>query len=401
MRVLQINTIYKNKSTGRTCWELSKALNESGHSCLTAYGHIDVKEENSYCINSDLEYKIHNVLSRITGLEGYFSYFPTRRLIKKIKEYKPDVIHLRNLHGHYLNLPLFFKFLKKSGIPVVMHLHDCWILTGKCCHPTYHNCDGWLTECKNCPSRGEYPVSWCFDFSKLMFKHKKKWFSGIENCTVVGVSDWIAGEGKKSYMGHFPVKRVYNWIDTTVFHPYENVKKSDFGLDDNKFTVICAGADWGADGVKTKDLLALADKLSDDSQILLVGRADEAIEHRNIVKAGFTNDTEKLAKMYCISDAYVHFSTADTFGKVIAEAMACGTPAVVYNTTACPELVAEGCGASVELHDIDGITEKLREIKEKGKAFYSEKCIERVNNNFSYMKNVQETIRIYNEMLKK
>lgn len=400
MRVLQINTIYKNKSTGRTCLELSKALKEEGHACLTAYGHIDVGEEDSYCINSNLEYKIHNVLSRLTGLEGYFSYFPTKRLIKKIKEFNPDIIHLRNLHGHYLNLPMFFKFLKKSQIPVVMHLHDCWILTGKCCHPTYHNnCNGWLTECKNCPARGEYPVSWCFDFSKMMFKHKKKWFAGIENCTVVGVSDWIAGEGKKSYMGHFPVKRVYNWINTDVFKPYE-VNKTEYGLAEDKFTVICAGADWNQGNVKTNDLLSLAEKLGDEYQILLMGRVDETINHPRIVKAGFVSDTKTLAQMYSVGDAYVHLSTADTFGKVIAEAMACGTPAVVYNVTACPELVAEGCGAAVELHDVDGIAEELKKIKENGKSAYSAKCVERVKANFSYEKNVQQTIEIYKELLK-
>ena len=105
--------------------------------------------------------------------------------------------------------------------------------------------------------------------------------------------------------------------------------------------------------------------------------------------------------MYSASDVYVHFSTADTFGKVIAESMACGTPAIVYNVTACPELVAEGCGASVDLHDVDGIVGKVNEIREKGKECYSQKCVERVRNNFNYEKNVQQTIEIYKELLNK
>ncbi len=400
MKVLQINTIYKNKSTGRTCWELEKKLIEQGHECVTAFGHGDNYGENTYRINSYPEYAIHNILSKATGLEGYFSYFATKRLIRFMKKYSPDIVHLRNLHGHYLNLPLFFKYLKKTQIPVVMNLHDCWILTGKCCHPTYHSCDGWLNECKNCPARAEYPVSWHFDFSRMMFKHKKKWFSQLEKCVVVGVSNWIAGEGEKSHLGKFPVKYVYNWIDTEAFHPYEGVKKSDFGLCDDKFTVICAGAVWRDDDTKTEDLIRLADKLDNNTQILLVGSAKENLNHPKIIKAGFTNNTETLAKMYSASDVYVHFSTADTFGKVIAESMACGTPAIVYNVTACPELVAEGCGASVDLHDIDGIVEKINEIRESGKESYSQKCVERVKNNFNYEKNVQQTIEIYKELLK-
>jgi glycosyltransferase involved in cell wall biosynthesis len=200
-------------------------------------------------------------------------------------------------------------------------------------------------------------------------------------------------------MGHFPVKRVYNWIDTAVFKP-RDAKKSDFNLDENKFTIICAGADWNTRNVKTNDLLFLADKLSDDYQILLVGRADESINHPRIVKTGFVSDTKILSEMYSVGDAYVHLSTADTFGKVIAEAMACGTPAIVYNVTACPELIGEGCGAAVALHDIDAIVKELEKIKANGREFYSHKCIDNVLNNFSYKKCVEQTLEIYNEMLK-
>jgi glycosyltransferase involved in cell wall biosynthesis len=178
------------------------------------------------------------------------------------------------------------------------------------------------------------------------------------------------------------------------------VNKTDFGLTEDKFTVICAGADWNQGNVKTNDLLSLAEKLGDEYQILLMGRVDESINHPRIVKAGFVSDTKTLAQMYSAGDAYVHLSTADTFGKVIAEAMACGTPAIVYNVTACPELVAEGCGAAVELHDVDGIAEELKKIKENGKSAYSTKCVERVKANFSYEKNVQQTIEIYKELLK-
>jgi glycosyltransferase involved in cell wall biosynthesis len=178
------------------------------------------------------------------------------------------------------------------------------------------------------------------------------------------------------------------------------VNKTEFGLAEDKFIVICAGADWNPGNVKTNDLLALADKLGDEYQILLVCRVDESINHPRIIKAGFVSDTKVLAQMYSAGDAYVHFSTADTFGKVIAEAMACGTPAIVYNVTACPELIADGCGASVELHHIDGIVKELREIRANGKSAYSTKCVDRVKENFSYEKNVQQTIEIYKELLK-
>ena len=238
MRILQINTIYKFKSTGRTCAELEQFLVQNGHQCITAYGHGPKHGGNTYRINTKFEYYLHNLLSRITGLEGYFSYFATRRLIRFIKKFSPDVIHLRSLHGHYLHLPLLFKWLAKSHIPVVLHLHDCWIFTGKCAHPLYHQCNKWLTSCQNCPAKKDYPVSYLLDRSHKMFEDKKRWFSKLDNVTVIGVSEWIAGEAKKSFLNRFPIKTVYNWIDDAKFYPRTDCKPSDFGLNDDTYAVI-------------------------------------------------------------------------------------------------------------------------------------------------------------------
>ena len=74
MKVLQINTVYKEKSTGRTCMEVEKALISRGYQCCTAYGVGEKYGGNTYRIDTKLEYYIHNILSCLTGLEGYFSF---------------------------------------------------------------------------------------------------------------------------------------------------------------------------------------------------------------------------------------------------------------------------------------------------------------------------------------
>ena len=172
---MQINVVYNEKSTGRTCFEVEKYFNFQGDECYTAYGCGKKSDsEYAYKFESGFGYFFHNVLSRLTGLEGYFSYFGTKRLIRYIKKVKPNIIHLRNLHGHYLNIPLLFRYLGKTQTPVVISLHDCWIFTGKCTYPTRTGCDKWQNICNRCPAKREYPDSCIFDFSKKMFSDKKK-----------------------------------------------------------------------------------------------------------------------------------------------------------------------------------------------------------------------------------
>ena len=187
MRIFQINIVYNEKSTGRTCKEVEKKLLEEGHQVCTAFGRGNSKSKHSYLIDNKIEYYFHNLFARIIGLQGYCSYFATRRLIKKIDSFNPDIIHLRNLHGNYLNLPLLFKYLAKKNIPVVQNLHDCWPFTGKCPYYTYNKCDKWKVECHKCEFLNEYPKSFLFDFTKKMHRDKKKWYSKLNKLVIVGV----------------------------------------------------------------------------------------------------------------------------------------------------------------------------------------------------------------------
>jgi len=396
MTVLQINVVYDEKSTGRTCKEVERFLEANGVKCITAFGTGSGKGINSYRIDTKLEYYIHNVLSRLTGLEGYFSFFATQRLIKYIDLIKPDIIHLRNLHGHYLNLPLLFGYLRKTQIPVVLSLHDCWIFTGKCTYPIRNNCLKWKKCCMECPAVKDYPASWFFDFSKKMYVDKKLFFEGINICTVLGVSRWVADQASQSFLNKYPVQYLYNWIDLSVFHDYnEKTILEEYGADLNKFTIICVAAAWKEHTSKNDELIHLGERLGDRVQILVVGKNANTVKCANTIPIGFVSNTSKLAQLYSASDLYVHLSAADTFGKVIAEAMACGTPAIAYDCTACSELIKPGCGKLVPLHDVEGIYDAVCEIIANGKEYYSQNCIQRVALEFDYETNCTELLKIY------
>lgn len=105
MKILQINTIYKYKSTGRTCWEIEKTLEAKGHHSFTIHQVGDASDpKHSYVVNSKFGYYFHKLMSRVTGLDGYYSYFATKRAVNVIRKYDSDIIHLRNLHGGYLRI---------------------------------------------------------------------------------------------------------------------------------------------------------------------------------------------------------------------------------------------------------------------------------------------------------
>ncbi|MBQ8620799.1 MAG: glycosyltransferase [Oscillospiraceae bacterium] len=399
MRILQINVVYREKSTGRNCAEVEKFLLAKEIDCYTAYGVGEKgKSEKAYRIETKLGYTVHNILSRLLGLEGYFSVFATYRLLRYIRKLNPDIIHLHNLHGHYLSLPLLFAYLKRTQLPLIINLHDCWIFTGKCVYPVRVPCEKWKTKCVDCPARREYPTSWFFDQSEKLFRDKKKWLTGLNVVSVVGVSDWVCGQAKQSYLSRYPINRIYNWVDFEVFKPYQNnTVFEEFGIPRNRFTIICVAAAWKEGSVKNEELSRLIGMMPADMQLVVIGKEAHTIKGDRVYPVGYITDTTKLAQLYSASDVYVHLSSADTFGKVIAEAMACGTPAVVYDCTACTELVKTGCGYTVPLHDVGALFAAVCEVRSRGKVAFADACVTRVRKEFDYASNCDALLRLYRE----
>jgi len=399
MKVLQINTVSGFGSTGGICIDLANALQRQGHECYIAYGQFTTDYVNSFKVGSKLENHIHNACSRITGKQGYFTKNGTTKLIRYIESLNPDVIHLHNLHGNYLNLELLFNYLALANKPVVWTLHDCWAFTGKCSYYTDIECNKWQTHCNHCPQVKKYPPSIYFDRSSVMFEDKKKWFTSIENMTIVPVSNWLAGEVRQSFLAKYPIVPIYNWIDQTIFKPSGINTRKKFGIDENKFIILSVGASWTANNNKLIDSIRLSQLISDDMQIVLVGdtkKLDSIPE--NIIHIPYVNSSKELAEIYSMGDVYVHMSVEDTFGKVIAEAMSCGTPVIVFNSTACPEVIGEGCGYVVEKRDIDAIFINIQVIKDNGKHYYTKNCIRHVQNNFDAKQKIDQTIQLYNSL---
>ena len=401
MKVVQINAVCDSGSTGRICRELNDSLIQYGHEGIVLYGNGRSDYQFAQKNTSKFGVKVHALFSRALGKNAAYSPIATSRIISAIRSYQPDVVHLHNLHGNYVSLKPLLRYLAKHDIPTVVTLHDCWFFTGKCTHYTADGCYKWKTGCHDCPKLKADIPSWFFDRTGEMWSEKKELFGAIPRLAVIGVSDWITNEAKQSFLSDAKIlRRIYNWIDLDVFYPRGNGARERFGISGEKFTVLCIGAGWSEDSQKTKDLVKLAQNLSADSEIILAGTVSFADKlPKNIKCVGYISSTDDLAQLYSACDVYVHLSREDTFGKVIAEAIACGTPAIVYDSTACPEIVREDCGFVVETGNVDAVLDAIAKVR-KGKKSFTNICMESAKRRFSKKMLIEVTIDLYKQLCK-
>lgn len=393
MKVLQINATYGFGSTGRNAKEQHEYYLSQGIESYVAYAIRGEKNERVFRIGTFLDHKFHALMTRITGKQGYYSYFATKKLLKKMNKLQPDIVHLHNLHSNYIHLPSLLKYLAKNKIATVLTLHDFWLFTGGCCHYLYENCEKFQTDCGNCPSlkNAHCPM----DFSKKMLEERKTLFSQIPKLAIVGVSKWCEQETEKSFFKDFGEKTyIYNWVDRNTFYPRKKIENKEK-------TIVAASQNWG-DKKGLSQALDLAKRLGQGVKLILIGNINKKIKlPQNVLSVGYISDANKLAEYYSNADCFVHFSKIETFGKVVIEAMACGTPAVVFNSTALGELVDGECGIAVPPNDVDAMANAVKEILSKGKDYYQEKCFAYAYENFNYETQAEKYIELYKGLLNK
>ena len=394
MKVLQINT-FGNLSTGKIAVDIYRTLRAHGSEGAVAFARNEVPGDvPSFKIGNPLSVYTDGVLTRLTDKAGHYSKGATEKLIKQIKEYDPDIIHLHNLHGYYINVPMLFDYLKEADKPVVWTLHDCWAYTGHCCYYSMAGCDKWkLTGCSKCPQKKAYPASIFKDNSSRNFSEKNQMFHSVKNLHLVCVSKWLDNELRASFLKDIPSRVIYNGIDTSVFKPCSGNFRIKYDVGDKRI-VLGVASTWDT-RKGLADFIGLSEILDERYKIVLVGLNDKqkASLPDNMLGIGRTDGPKELAEIYSASNVLFNASVEETFGLPNVESLACGTPVVAYNCTGIPETMTENDGYIVEPHDLKTVALKIGEICDAGKR------IEVSSFRFPKDKTYEAYMKLYEELV--
>lgn len=362
MKVLQINAVCGTGSTGKICQDIYWAIKNKGYECKIVWGRRkggNVPDIDTIQIGSLFDCYVHALNTRIFDNAGFCSRKATIRLLEQIKLFDPDVIHLHNLHGYYINIEILFDYLRGCGKKIVWTLHDCWSFTGHCSHMDFVKCNKWLTTCHDCIQKKEYPASYLLDRSSRNFTEKKALFTNINNLMLVSPSSWLKSKIEKSFLKQYPVEVIHNGVDTEIFRPRKSELKHKYGIG-NKKIILCVASKW-TERKGVFDIIKLSNLLPEDYVIVVIGEQDKILKKEKnndkLIKIDRTEDQVELAEWYSLAEVFFNPTYEDTYPTVNIEAMACGTPIITYNSGGCCETVNEN--SIVNTGDLEEVARRI------------------------------------------
>ncbi|MBR1774415.1 MAG: glycosyltransferase [Bacteroidales bacterium] len=404
-KLLQINVSANSGSTGKIAEDIGKVVLSQGWKSYIAYGRTGNKSASELIKIGDSygwNVKEHGFETRLFDNHGLSSRLATKKFIKQLDAINPDIIHLHNIHGYYINYKILFEYLIKKDIPVVWTLHDCWAFTGHCGHFDFVGCFKWKTGCCACPCRQDYPKSQFLDCSRKNFLLKKQLFTSVKNMTIVPVSHWLGGLVKESFLKNYPMEVIHNGIDLNIFKPYNDTQavRDKYNLN-GKFVLLGVANIWS----KRKglaDYLELSKIIDKDTVIVLVGLNDRQLKDlpQNIIGIKRTENQQQLVELYSLADVVLNLSYEETFGLTTVEGFACGTSSIVYDKTASPELIKDSSGHVVQAGNIKQIKEAVEKIRTNSKEEYQKTCRQRAENFYNKDVVFKKYSDIYNKVLK-
>lgn len=327
------------------------------------------QDEHMQRINTKFEIYMDALETRLDGRAGFHSKAATKRLLSKLDNIQPDVVHLHVLTGYYVNIEMLFDWLSHHDCKVIITLHDCWDFTGHCIYFTYARCNQWKTGCAfsaTCPQKREYPEAWFTGDGTIRrnWEDKRRIFTSLppERVQLITPSEWLARIVRQSFLGKYDVKVVPNTVNTDVFKPTPSDFRERHGLG-NRFVVLGVASKW-SERKGLQDFVQLARDLSEQSfAVVVIGLSEKQIkqikeEASRIVALPKTDTQLDLVQAYTAANILFNPTREDNYPTVNLEAEACGTPVVTYDTGGCGETLH-----STDSHVVSGYTEGLGIIK--------------------------------------
>ncbi len=404
-KLLQLNPVIREStSTGKIMREIGEKAISAGWESYIAYsGARDgIRPHSSKLVpvGNRLDLLWHWLATRLFDAHGLASKRATRRLIARIREIDPDIIHIHNIHGYFLNYPELCAYLAASGKPVIWTVHDCWLYTGHCYHYSSAGCSRWQTECHDCPCKTRFPASYGLDRSRRNFRLKKRWFTSIPNFTLVVVSEWMKQELSRSFLSAVPCRCIHNGIDTSVFSPDGKTELPD-GIPVKAPVYYLAVASIWLPEKGLKDLAELAAMLAPDEQLVMVGKMTESQKHslpKGVVTIERTSNVETLVRLYSGATALVNPTWQDNYPTVNLESISSGTPVVTYRTGGSVESVVPETGFIVEQGDVKGLYGRLQEIRKQDRESWRRSCRAYALRHFDKRAALDEYLKLYESL---
>lgn len=396
MKIVQINAIYGEKSTGSIVRELDLLIQKENMESWVVYRDSTVQIPNGIRVGNKLDWTSHAIRTRVDGKQGYGSRRATRRLLAELDRIAPDVLHLHNVHSNFLNLPLVMQYAKRRSIAVILTLHDCWFFTGKCYHFADIGCEKWKSGCGHCPKRKADIPSLLWDSSSSVFSDRVRLFD-YDKLYVVGCSKWVTSLAVQSpVFAKAKCRTIYNGVDTTVFCKTAATENRVTG----QLTIVTMANKWFESGNKAARESVLQDLRVSD-RLMIIGcteaQQQEYTKDDRVNTIGYVRNRTELAALYAQGDVFLNLTHIDTLPTVNMEALSCGTPVITYDAGGSGELVRQGeTGYIVKPDDVKGVLDALEHIRNG--AIEREICRGYAENHFDEKQNFYEYLHLYREI---
>ena len=400
MRVLQITAYSGWGCTGRIAVGIYNALINQNQECAIAWGRINTAADTvtTIKIGNKFDQNVHGLYTRITDNCGFGSQTVTRKFLKEIDEYAPDLIQLHIMHGYYINLEILFEYIKKKNIPVVWTFHDCWAFTGHCPYFDLVHCEKWKTGCYDCEQKRHHPTSLIFDNSKWNWEKKKELFTEIPDLTIVTPSEWLAGLVGQSFFKGCRIEVINNGINLNDFKPTAGTITDRLQIGNRK-VILGVSSTW-AKSKGLDDFIQLASLLPKTYVIVLVGLTKQQKEElpNTIVGIERTDSVKELAELYTLASVFVNPTYEDNYPTTNLESLACGTPVLTYRTGGSVEAAGNEYGKIVDQGNVNQLAEYI--MSQKWESVTPELCKKKAKE-FDENIKFNEYVELYKELIKK
>ena len=386
MKVALINS-FNNGSTGMIMNSLSDALKSQGFESICLYGRDKQESKSFYIGSSYLSTKFNNFLVYFSGNVGGYHKGNTKRLIKQLREFGPDIIHLHNIHNNYLNYDVLFEYLASFKGQIIITLHDQFLFTGHC-GSIPPECNHFSTNCDKCEFKNIYQMV-AKDRCKELLEKKKQYFEKLKHVTIVSPSKWLDSFVENSYLNKFKHLIINNGF---------NIIPAKIKDTKNERIRLLAVASYWYETKGLSILNQLANLLDNNKyELVVVGELEKKSDSFSdkITQLGRLTKEEVYQEMNK-ADILINPTLVDNFPTVLIESLMNGLPVISFDSGGCKEIIDDKTGVILKERTAESLYKAICEFDFNKYTF--DNCVKR-SLMFKEENMTQKYINLYKELL--